>query len=47
MFIEIIRDSITIQCMFYTFIFASVFKTVVKYLPNITEFIKQLRNKDK
>lgn len=45
MVLEIIRDSATLQIMFYTFIFAGVIKTFIKYLPNITEFIKQFQQK--
>lgn len=45
MVLEIIRDSVTLQIMFYTFILAGVVKTFIKYLPNIIEFIKQLKNK--
>lgn len=43
MLLEVIRDSVTLQVMFYTFVFAGVIKTLIKYLPNITEFIKQFK----
>lgn len=43
MILEIIRDSAALQTMFYIFIAAGVVKTFIKYLPNITEFIKQLK----
>ena len=45
MLLEIIRDSIALQAMFYIFIGALLIKNIMKYLPNITEFIKQMKDK--
>jgi len=45
MLLEVIRDSIALQAMFYIFIRGLLIKNVMKYLPNITDFIRQMKDK--
>jgi hypothetical protein len=43
MLLEVIRDSIALQLMFYVFTGVLLLKNIIKYLPNITEFIRELK----